>query len=105
MLVIAVQVDVNLIIGEGSSLRAPVLRNVGAKGLSRISEEVSCYHVRWALFLTVSCVVSCSNGLGVLGCCGLYRCAVHMRMRQSRQHSNLEPSPFTILVWVFCVCK
>mmetsp|Transcript_20641 Transcript_20641/g.34726 ORF Transcript_20641/g.34726 Transcript_20641/m.34726 type:complete len:465 (-) Transcript_20641:867-2261(-) len=34
------QVDVNLIVGEGSSLRAPVLRNVGAKGLSRISEEV-----------------------------------------------------------------
>jgi hypothetical protein len=35
------QVDVNLVIGEGSSLQAPVLRNVGARGLSSISQEVS----------------------------------------------------------------
>lgn len=35
------QVDINLVIGEGSSLQAPVLRNVGARGLSSISQEVS----------------------------------------------------------------
>lgn len=34
------QVDVNLVIGEGSSLQAPVLRNVGGRGLSSISQEI-----------------------------------------------------------------
>lgn len=34
------QVDINLIVGEGASLRAPVLRNVGTRGLSSISQEV-----------------------------------------------------------------
>jgi pyruvate dehydrogenase E2 component (dihydrolipoamide acetyltransferase) len=34
------QVDINLVMGEGSSLRAPVLRNVGARGLSDISQQV-----------------------------------------------------------------
>lgn len=44
MLCCVVQVDVNLVLGEGASLRAPVLRNVGARGLSSISQEVSGEH-------------------------------------------------------------
>lgn len=35
------QVDINIIIGEGSSLHAPLLRNVGCKGLSAISQDVN----------------------------------------------------------------
>lgn len=35
------QVDINLVVGEGSTLRAPLLRDVGSRGLSSLSREVS----------------------------------------------------------------
>jgi pyruvate dehydrogenase E2 component (dihydrolipoamide acetyltransferase) len=35
------QVDINLVMGSGSSLAAPVLRDVSSRGLSSISEEIS----------------------------------------------------------------
>ncbi len=35
------QVDINLVMGAGSFLATPVLRNVGAKGLSAISAEIA----------------------------------------------------------------
>lgn len=34
------QVDINLIIGEGSNMQAPLLRNASVKGLSAISNEI-----------------------------------------------------------------
>lgn len=37
------QVDVNVVLGAGASLQAPVIRNVGAKGLSAISQELAAF--------------------------------------------------------------
>lgn len=61
------QVDVNLIVGEGSSLRAPVLRDVGAKGLSRISEEVRRAHENEAASTIFEAGTFTIHNLGLYG--------------------------------------
>lgn len=38
------QVDINLVVGEGASLQAPLLRNVGARGLASISQQIKAAH-------------------------------------------------------------